>query len=634
MKSKKSFSKIFLSTLFVMILSISSLTLVYADSITSINSLTKDSLVAQFDMNIGNATKDDLKVTYRVGNGNEQTTNVTSFDVLDSNRTQIRVYYDRIVNTNSQTENVTVTLTYKNAMSRAEVFSLESTNGNNFKVISAANGNFVVEFEASQSNVVLSSFDNLYYLDSQYQVTGNRLPLTRVDRVSGYNDRRYQVYYTPFTTKSTTQKIEIDLKYLNSNQETVTFFLYSNGSIADGSIINDYANKSDANFTFSDIKNGEFGVRFNKTISAVLTKNDFNAVYYINNQYRGPLTITGVEDGSSKGIDYKIFTDSIEITDKDQLVTVLLFYRREDTKPVMGSFLVDEDEYTNQIILTLDKIVEFTDYVDLADIKIEERGLNLIWSSPNNGNIEQIKIEAPEGFEWDLGYGSIVGTDGLKDARVYRLNHGTTRVNNSDVEKKNILLIQLYDIPRNRSQRGTLTFKNFRLHATDKAATGNVNINFGGAGIPYETFTAAKLTAPILTDVTHTLHVKIGVNYLYSNGAQINMDTVPFIEFDRTMLPVKFVATALGLSETQGVGWDWDDATKIATFYDGDKTIKFTAGSTIMYVNNVPTVMDAPAIIKDSRIFVPIRWLGEALSFQFTWDGSQQVVTATRTVKK
>ena len=51
----------------------------------------------------------------------------------------------------------------------------------------------------------------------------------------------------------------------------------------------------------------------------------------------------------------------------------------------------------------------------------------------------------------------------------------------------------------------------------------------------------------------------IGSNVLYVNGTAISMDTVAEIKDGRTMLPVSFVAKALGAEVT------WDAATRTVT---------------------------------------------------------------------
>ena len=99
-------------------------------------------------------------------------------------------------------------------------------------------------------------------------------------------------------------------------------------------------------------------------------------------------------------------------------------------------------------------------------------------------------------------------------------------------------------------------------------------------------------------------------------------DAIPFIdENNRTMVPLRAVATALGLT----VGWD--GTAREASFTDGVKTLYFPIGSSEARTGDGGTVsMDTAAVIQGGRTFAPIRYLAEFFGFTVDWD------SATRTV--
>jgi N-acetylmuramoyl-L-alanine amidase len=72
----------------------------------------------------------------------------------------------------------------------------------------------------------------------------------------------------------------------------------------------------------------------------------------------------------------------------------------------------------------------------------------------------------------------------------------------------------------------------------------------------------------------------------------------------------------------------WDAASKTATIlYNasaGQKIIQFTAGSYKMVVDGVTIPINNGAIaeIKDGRMYVPFRALGEAMGVDVSWDNS------------
>ena len=66
----------------------------------------------------------------------------------------------------------------------------------------------------------------------------------------------------------------------------------------------------------------------------------------------------------------------------------------------------------------------------------------------------------------------------------------------------------------------------------------------------------------------------------------------------------------------------WDAETYSATFYYGGIIIQFTAGSEYVTINGKSQKMayGVYAEIKDSRMFVPFRTLGEAVGAKVDWD--------------
>ena len=107
------------------------------------------------------------------------------------------------------------------------------------------------------------------------------------------------------------------------------------------------------------------------------------------------------------------------------------------------------------------------------------------------------------------------------------------------------------------------------------------------------------------------------------NGSQVSRtDAEPFIdENNRTMVPLRAVAEALGLSVS------WDGARHEAVFADGNKTLYFPIGSTAARTGDGKSVqMDTAAVIVNDRTYAPIRYLAEYFGYTVGWDG------ATRTV--
>ncbi len=98
--------------------------------------------------------------------------------------------------------------------------------------------------------------------------------------------------------------------------------------------------------------------------------------------------------------------------------------------------------------------------------------------------------------------------------------------------------------------------------------------------------------------------------YVNNDEAQIdssNPEVVPIVKKGRTLVPVRFV------SESIGAKVDWDPILSGVTVTLGDKIIKMTLGSSVMYVNDEKIELEVKAEVENSRTLVPLRAIAEAL---------------------
>lgn len=151
------------------------------------------------------------------------------------------------------------------------------------------------------------------------------------------------------------------------------------------------------------------------------------------------------------------------------------------------------------------------------------------------------------------------------------------------------------------------------------------NNNFGTV-----TVTAGDKSASVkLTDSnSKIIKMKIGNKSYTLNNETKKMDASPFIKNDRTMVPVKFIIDAFG-GETS---WDKESRTAIVK-YNND-TIEIPIDSTKVKVNGESKTVDSPAIIKDSRTFVPVRFIAENFGMEITYDPKTKEVTIIEGIKE
>lgn len=106
-----------------------------------------------------------------------------------------------------------------------------------------------------------------------------------------------------------------------------------------------------------------------------------------------------------------------------------------------------------------------------------------------------------------------------------------------------------------------------------------------------------------------------------ATSKEIDLEVGPYIKNNRTFIPVRFVADALGASV------EWDAETGTATLRSEENIIKLKTNDKWMQVSDYKPVvwkkikMDtAPHIVND-RMMIPIRYIAENLNCDVQWDG-------------
>ena len=119
---------------------------------------------------------------------------------------------------------------------------------------------------------------------------------------------------------------------------------------------------------------------------------------------------------------------------------------------------------------------------------------------------------------------------------------------------------------------------------------------------------------------------KIGATSYTLNGNSVNIDVAPYIKDSRTFLPLRYVANALGVADSNIM---FDPTTQKVTIIKGSLVAQFTIGSTTMLLNGAAITMDTAPEITSGRTCLPIAWVAEALNASVQWDATAQTVTIT-----
>lgn len=108
---------------------------------------------------------------------------------------------------------------------------------------------------------------------------------------------------------------------------------------------------------------------------------------------------------------------------------------------------------------------------------------------------------------------------------------------------------------------------------------------------------------------------------VYVNSVEVKFDVAPIIEKGRTLVPMRAIFEALGAE----VYWDAD--TKTASAFKGDIGVAVQVDNIYANKNNTAVVLDVAPKIVNSRMLVPLRFIGEAFGNVVSWDGNTKTVT-------
>lgn len=106
---------------------------------------------------------------------------------------------------------------------------------------------------------------------------------------------------------------------------------------------------------------------------------------------------------------------------------------------------------------------------------------------------------------------------------------------------------------------------------------------------------------------------------VFINGDEIDFsnydNALPFIEEDRTLVPIRAIAEGLGLE----VSWDEDTST-VGITGRGNINITITINSDTAVVNGENVTLDVPARLVGERTYVPLRFVPENIGAEVLWD--------------
>lgn len=104
------------------------------------------------------------------------------------------------------------------------------------------------------------------------------------------------------------------------------------------------------------------------------------------------------------------------------------------------------------------------------------------------------------------------------------------------------------------------------------------------------------------------------------NGKPLQLNNSPIIINNRTMIPFREI------SETCGVEVSWDEKKKTVSAVKGSSKLVLKVNNTSALLNNEEMTLDAPPVIINNRIYVPLRFISESFGFRVEWAGKTKTV--------
>lgn len=194
-----------------------------------------------------------------------------------------------------------------------------------------------------------------------------------------------------------------------------------------------------------------------------------------------------------------------------------------------------------------------------------------------------------------------------------KVENGTVKVSPAKAEKGDTVTITVTPDKGYEVDEVVVTDKNGKeLSVKDK---GNGKFTF--------TMPASKveIEATFVPERDKTIVLTIGSVEATVFDTPVINDVAPVARNNRTMLPIRFVAEALGARV------DWDANQQKVTIVRDTLVIEIFLNSDVAFVNGQPVQLDAPAFAENNRTYLPLRFVAENLGAVVEWDSATQTVT-------
>lgn len=114
----------------------------------------------------------------------------------------------------------------------------------------------------------------------------------------------------------------------------------------------------------------------------------------------------------------------------------------------------------------------------------------------------------------------------------------------------------------------------------------------------------------------------------------LNGEQVEFGEHQPQLVKGTTFVPAITTLETLGYEVAWDEANSVVSAEKHGLALAFQVGNAIGYVNGIEVELAAAPNIQDGAVYVPVRFISEALGYEVGWNGPARSVTLVKEPSK
>ena len=212
---------------------------------------------------------------------------------------------------------------------------------------------------------------------------------------------------------------------------------------------------------------------------------------------------------------------------------------------------------------------------------------------------------------------------------------GNLEIGRCKIEKDEILI----PIDGESTKVSTIELKGLTLVLNRTLPEGGYDLQAkGDAVVKNDTYNAGDFsdvaaTAEDYLVITTPADDAAGVNATFTDGQAsytvdgqtVTMDVAPYIDSNNRMLvPIRYAANAMGVSDDN---IQWNSYTQTGTISGAMGVVRVTVGSTNLITSNGTITMDTVAVNTNNRIYVPVRYIANALGASVSWDPATRTAT-------